>query len=467
MRPSRRRLVLPLLAAALLAPVAAPARDAPPGLSEAGRWLQAYVRIDTTNPPGGERRAASYLAGILHREGIATRLLVSPAGRTSLYARLEAGARPSGSEPGPLVLLHHLDVVPPGPGWSVDPFGGEVRQGRLWGRGALDIKSLGVAHLAAFVGLAREDVPLARDVIYLGVADEEAGGLQGLAWILEAHPELFPGLDRPGAAVLGEGGANRTVNGRALWAGIEVAQKRPLWLRVTASGRRGHGSGLNPASASHELVRGLARALDLPPRWRVTEAARRYLGALAPLHNEKYRRIFTHLDEVIREDGPTEGLLPGLANLFLDTFQVTVLEAGQKINVIPGRAAAEIDVRLLPETDADEYLARVKEALGDRLSVEVLLASPPVPASPTDHPIYRAVAGVLDDTAPVVPAFIPGFTDSRWIRERGVAAYGVSPFFIEPQDFLGIHGPNEAIPLAELDRGVERMRRIVRACAAR
>lgn len=467
MRPSRRRLVLPLLAAALLAPAGAPAQAAPPTLSEAGRWLQAYVRIDTTNPPGGERRAASYLAGLLHRERIATRLLVSPAGRTSLYARLEADGRPAGSRAGPLVLLHHLDVVPPGPGWSVDPFGGEVRDGKLWGRGALDIKSLGVAHLAAFVGLVRDEVPLTRDVIYLGVADEEAGGREGLAWILESHPELFPGLDRPGAAVLGEGGANRTVNGRHLWAGIEVAQKRPLWLRVTASGRRGHGSGLNPASASHELVRGLARALDLPPRWRVTEAARRYLGALAPLHNEKYRRIFTHLDEVIREDGPTEGLLPGLANLFLDTFQVTVLEAGQKINVIPGRAAAEIDVRLLPETDADEYLARVKEALGDRLSVEVLLASPPAPASPTDHPTYRAVAGVLDDTAPPVPAFIPGFTDSRWFRERGVAAYGVSPFFIEPQDFLGIHGPDEAIPLAELDRGVERMRRIVRACAAR
>jgi len=170
---------------------------------------------------------------------------------------------------------------------------------------------------------------------------------------------------------------------------------------------------------------------------------------------------------VIREDGPTEGLLPGLANLFLDTFQVTVIGAGEKINVIPGRAAAEIDVRLLPETDADEYLARVKEALGDGLSVEVLLASPPVPASPTDHPVYRAVAGVLDDTAPAVPAFIPGFTDSRWFRERGVAAYGVSPFFIEPQEFLGIHGPDEAIPLAELDRGVERMRRIVRASAAR
>lgn len=434
-----------------------PARSAEPELSEAARWLQDYVRIDTSNPPGREGRAAAYLADLLHREGIPTRLLVSPAGRTSLYARLEAEQARAGA----VVLLHHMDVVPPGPGWSEDPFGGEIRDGKLYGRGALDIKSLGVAHLAAFLELERRGAPLARDVVYLAVADEETGGEQGLGWILERHGDLLGDV----AGVLGEGGVNRTISGRQLWAGIEVAQKRPLWLRVTASGRRGHGSGVNLGSANHQLVEGLARALDRPLRWKVSEATRLYLGALAPLHNEKYRRIFTNLDEVIREDGPTEDILPGLANLFLDTFQVTVLDAGETINVIPGRATAEIDVRLLPETDADAYLAEVKEALGDRLDVEVLLSSPPVPPSPIDHPVYRAAARVLEQTAPVVPAFIAGLTDSRHFRERGVPAYGLSPFFLEPEVFLGIHGPDEAIPLPELDRGVERMKAIVEACA--
>ena len=465
MTARRRFLVLLLGCVTALAPGLAPAWGAEPAPFEPARWLRDYIRIDTTNPPGAERRAAGYLAGILHREGIPTRLLVSPEGRTSLYARLwsehRAGRPRSGRGAGAPVLLHHLDVVPPGPGWSVDPFAGEVRGGRLYGRGALDIKSLGIAQLVAFLELRRSGVPLLRDVIYLAVADEETGGRQGLGWILERHGEL---LGEVGAA-LGEGGANRTVNGRALWAGIEVAQKRPLWLRVTASGRRGHGSGLNPASANHQLVQGLARALELPARWRVTEAARLYLGALAPLHNEKYRRIFSDLDRYIGESGPAADLLPGLANLFLDTFQVTVLGGGEKINVIPGEAAAEVDVRLLPDTDGDAYLARVREALGDRLRTDVLLTSPPVPPSPIDHPVYRAVARVLDDTAPVVPAFIPGFTDSRWFRERGVPAYGVSPFFLEPQDFLGIHGPDESIPLAELGRGVERMTRIVAECA--
>jgi acetylornithine deacetylase/succinyl-diaminopimelate desuccinylase-like protein len=461
-----RALPLLLLAALLGSPAPArPARASSPEsrLSRAARWLQAYLQIDTTDPPGHEERGAAFLADILHREGIATTLLVSPTGRTSLYARLRASPAAGAPVGGPLILLHHIDVVPAGPEWTVKPFAGIVKNGRLWGRGALDIKSLGVAELAALIDLHRRGVPLERDVVFLAVADEERGGRQGAGWLLASHPELFTGT----AAVLNEGGANRTVNGRALWAGIEVAQKRPLWMRITAMGRPGHASGLAPSSATHQLILGLSRVLQLPMRWKVTEAARLYLGALAPLHNAKYRRIFTHLDDVIRPDGPTEDFIPGLANLFVDTFQVTELQSGEKINVIPPEASAEVDARLLPETDGQAYLARIKEALGDQLHVEVLLTSPPVPPSPVDDPIYRAVAKVLSKTAPVVPAFIAGFTDSRYFREKGIPAYGVSPFFLEPQDFLGIHGPNESIPLGEFDRGVERMRRIVAACAAR
>ncbi len=461
-----RRRALPLLLLAVLLGAATSPSHARPArrggdLSEAARWLRAYLRIDTTDPPGHEERGAAYLADLLHREGIATTTLVSPEGRTSLYARLRASPSAGTPPAGPLILLHHIDVVPAGPDWTTEPFAGIEKNGRLWGRGALDIKSLGIAQLAALIDLHRRGVPLARDVIFLAVADEERGGRQGVGWLLVRHPELFTGA----AGVLGEGGANRTINGRALWAGIEVAQKRPLWLRISASGRPGHASGLNPSSATHQLILGLSRVLQLPFRWKVTRAARLYLGALAPLHNAKYRRIFTHLDEVIREDGPTEDFIPGLANLFLDTFQVTVLRSGEKINVIPAEATARVDARLLPETDGQAFLARIEEALGDQLHVEVLLTSPPVPPSPVDDPIYRAVSRVLSKTAPVVPAFIAGFTDSRYFRERGIPAYGVSPFFLEPQDFLGIHGPDESIPLDEFDRGVERMERIVEACA--
>ncbi|MGH7266991.1 MAG: M20/M25/M40 family metallo-hydrolase, partial [Candidatus Rokuibacteriota bacterium] len=230
---------------------------------------------------------------------------------------------------------------------------------------------------------------------------------------------------------------------------------------VRARGRGGHGSGLNPGSAPHELIAGLSRLLELPPRYHVTAPARRYFEALAPLHNEHWRAIFLDLDRAIAPDGPTVGLMPGMANWFLDTVQVTVLDAGEQINVIPEAATARIDVRLLPDSDAEAFLARLREALGPELEVEVLLTAPPAPASPTDNAFYRAIEAVLGREGPVVPAFIPGFTDSRYFRARGIPAYGLSPFALQGPDLRGIHGPDERIPVAEFEAGVARTIRAV------
>ena len=451
-----RRLFVLLLCAVILAPASGASA---PELSEAARWLQAYLRIDTSNPPGREHLAAAWLAGILHREGIPTRLLVTPQGRTNLWARLSS-PRSGGRA---VVLLHHMDVVPAGPGWTAGPFSGEVRDGRLWGRGALDDKSLGIAQLAAFVDLKRRRAPLERDVVFLAVADEESGGGQGTAWLLSRHPDLFRGVE----AVLGEGGrAQVGAGGKILWWGIEVAQKRPLWLEVATSGRGGHGSGLNPESANHQLVLALSRLLQRPARWRVTSPARDYLRAIAPLHSGPLRRTLANVDAVVTESGPREFLLPGMANLFLDTVQVTVLDGGERVNVIPERAKARIDVRLLPDTDAEAFLRDVRSTLGDDCRVEVLVTSPPAPPSPAAGRLYEALRRVLGESAPVVPTFIPGFTDSRLFRERKIPAYGVAPFALAGDDLRGIHNPDERIPLDELDRGVERLRRVVWAYAA-
>lgn len=227
--PTFAQLALRLLGPATLtlAVACSPGVDAGPAeLTETARHLQAYLRLETVNPPGNEGLAVDFLAGLLHREGIETLRLISPEGRPSLYARVKSG-RPDADA---LVLMHHMDVVPAGPGWSVDPFGGEVRDDRLWGRGALDIKSLGLAQLEAFVDLHRRmkaGEELVRDVVYLAVADEERGGGQGTRFVLERHGDLLG----PIYAVINEGGSNRTVNGRSLWTGIEISQKRPLWLR--------------------------------------------------------------------------------------------------------------------------------------------------------------------------------------------------------------------------------------------
>jgi len=420
------------------------------------RWLADYVRFDTTNPPGNEAVAVRHLARILHRHGVATRTFYTADGRASLYARLEGKSDEDG-----LLLLHHVDVVPAGEGWSRDPFSGEVVDGELWGRGAIDAKSLGIAHLAAFLDLADSDVELERDVAFLAVADEESGGGQGTAWLLDNHPELFLGL----GAALNEGGNNKVANGWIIWWGVETAQKRPMWLEVRARGRAGHASGLNPGNAVHALVEGLDRVLALPREYRVTAPVRRYLAALAPLHEGAQRRNYADPDAWIGPEGPRGPIMPGQANLFLDGLQVTQLDAGERINVVPPVATARIDARLLPDTDAEAFVERLRQALGPRLEVEVLLTSPAAPASPVDHPLYRAAAEVFAEEGDVVPSFISGFTDSRYLRDRGIATYGVSPFLVEPQLLRGIHGPDERIEVEDFRAGVERMKRIVRAYA--
>lgn len=444
------------LCAARLAPAAA---KGPPALSEAAGWLQAYLRIDTTNPPGGEARAAQFLADILRREGIPSRSLSTPDGRANLYARLaspQSGGRA-------VVLLHHMDVVAPGPGWTVPPFAGLVRGGALWGRGAIDDKSLGIAQLAALVDLKRRRLALERDVIFLAVADEENGGQRGTAWLLAQHPELFKGVE----AVFNEGGKSQTgAAGRLLWWGIEVAQKRPLWLAVSSSGRGGHGSGLNVDSANHLLIAGLARVLALPAKWRVTAPVRTHLHAIAPLQNPHWKRVLSSIDSVVAESGAKEFLMPGMANLFLDTVQVTVVQGGERINVIPERATARIDIRLLPDTDSAKFLAAVKKALGPEIEVEVLATAPTSAPSPASGRAYAALDRGLRPEGPVVPTFIPGFTDSRYFRERGIPAYGIAPFRLAPEESRGIHATDEHLSLAELDRGVERMRRVLRLYSA-
>jgi acetylornithine deacetylase/succinyl-diaminopimelate desuccinylase-like protein len=197
----------------------------------------------------------------------------------------------------------------------------------------------------------------------------------------------------------------------------------------------------------------------------VTAPVRDYSHAIAPLQNPRWRRVFANIDTVIAEGGPKEFLMPGMANLFLDTIQVTVLRGGERINVVPERSAALLDIRLLPDTDSAAFLAEVERRLGKELAVKVLVTAPPSAPSPVTGRLYAAMVKVLSRDGPVVPTFIAGFTDSRFFRERGIPAYGLSPFELSSDDSKGIHSTDERIPVAEIDRGVERMRRILEAYA--
>lgn len=437
--------------------IAQPSPGPTGGLDEATHWLRQYVRIDTTNPPGHEERAASMLAAILHREGISTTLFVSPSGRINLYAKLSSGH----PEAGAIILLHHMDVVPAGPDWLLDPFGAAIQEGALWGRGSIDDKSLGIAHLAAFIALHRSGAALTRDVIYLATSDEESGGGNGTGWLMDAHPELFEHV----AGVLTEGGSNRSVKERVLWWGVEVTQKRPLWLRVTARGQGGHASRLDRNSATDRLVKGLARIVERPPNWHVSPDAGNYFRSIAHFQAAPYRDAYEHLDTVAAEGRLPQILLPGQPTYFLDTVQVTQLQAGDRVNVIPSEASATLDARLLPDTDADAFLDQIKTLLGPGFQVQVLLQSPPAAASPSTGAVWDCVADVLKESAPVVPSFIAGVTDARYFRRRHIPAYGVSPFLLDGVEMRGVHGVDEAIPLAAFHHGVEIMTRILRRCA--
>jgi len=440
-----------VVAATALALTATAARGASRELS----WLERYLRFDTTNPPGHEADAAAWMAELLRSEGIATERYVTSSGRVSLIARLPA-TEPGG---GTIALVHHLDVVPAGDGWTAPPFGAEIRGGYLFGRGAVDTKSLGIAHLAALLDAAR--MPRrAHGLLFLAAADEEAGGGQGMAQLVAARPELLDGV----TAAFGEGGFNRTVLGRTFFWGLEVAQKRAYWLTVATRGRPGHGSSLNPDSAVHQLIRSLDRLLERPPEWKLQPPVRDFFAAWIGLDPQLRNRA--RAEEALGAEGPAAWVPPGWWGLMLDTVQVTELVAGERPNVVPATARATLDARLLPETDAESFLAALRETLGKEVNVSIDLATPPSPPSPTDTEVWKRVAATIGGEAPVLPVMIGGITDSRYLRQRGIAAYGFSPFELEAIELLRVHGPDERIPVATFDAGVERMKRVVRALVA-
>jgi len=431
-----------VLTTALLAACATPPTpELETELSEAAIWLQEYLRIDTSNPPGGESAACDLLASILTEAGIQFERLDSGDGRASLWATLPPTA-PS-TDPETLLLLHHTDVVPATGEWAVPPFAGEVRDGMLWGRGAIDSKSLGMTHLAALVALSRSGAERRRGVALLASADEETGGSLGVERWLEQRPDLFSGL----ATVVNEGGFNRGYQGRLHWWGMEIAQKRPLWIEATSS-------------SPEELVAGLARLVRRPPQWRVSPQAQFTFTWMAPHYIDHWSRIFRSLGDYIKPAGPTVGLMPGMEVYFLDSLQVNQME------VVPGTGArARIDSRLLPDTDQSQWLTDIGEALGPAVTVEVVLAAPPVESSPWSGPWIEIAQRHLSSVAPVLPQMAAGITDSRFFRQAGVPAYGFSPFILDSVVTRSVHARDERIPIEAFDAGVGRMTDLVAAWA--
>ncbi|MDG1680987.1 MAG: M20/M25/M40 family metallo-hydrolase [SAR86 cluster bacterium] len=409
--------------------------------TEAVEWLKAYLQIETVNPPGNESRAVDYIANIFEQEGIEFNSAESAPGRGNIWARIEGGDKPA------LVLLHHSDVVPANEKyWDFDPFSGEIKDGYILGRGALDMKGTGISHLANFINLHRQGKKLNRDVIFIGAADEESGGNFGVGWLVKNHPEIFEGA----GLLLNEGGSGYKSNDSIVFS-VEITQKVPVWLRLTAIDTPGHGSSPRSTSSVSRVVKALNIIWNnpFPPRI-IPEVEKVFIERSGGL-DEPYSSEYRNIKESIKDPIFMQRLQSFSASahaLTRDTCSLTRMMGSSKINVVPPEAWAEVDCRMLPDRTTEEFISDFKELIKDT-GVEVELIMSAVPAiSQTDSELFLAIEDFSKNNYPgsrVAPSVSTGFTDSRFTRGLGIQSYGFNPLISTGDEYSSIHGNNERI----------------------
>ena len=416
--------------------------------------LRDYLRIDTTNPPGNEQVAAEFLAERLESEGYATEYVEAGPGRVSMRARL-AGS----GEQRPLMLLNHTDVVPAQREfWDVDPFAAEVRDGQLWGRGALDMKGMGILELLVMLLFKRLKLTPNRDLVFLAVADEEAGSAFGMEWLDKEHRDW---LTEPEYA-LNEGGMgslNFLGSQHPVFA-CAPSEKGPLWLRLRAEGQPGHGSTPHDDNAVDRLVRALYRVqqwdqtIVVQPETEET-LQRMRAGNAWPKGAPSLKRL--------RQTYPT------FSAITQNTISNTGAQSGFKHNVIPADAEATLDCRLLPGESHEAFISKMQEVIDDdKVAIEAVFQSES-PASSFQTELVGVVEDVVREQiegALVIPSTCVGFTDSRVLRRHGVHAYGFVPTLMDASLASGVHGHNERIPIDGLNTGIQILFEVVRRFTA-
>jgi acetylornithine deacetylase/succinyl-diaminopimelate desuccinylase-like protein len=409
---------------------------------EAVELLSQYLQIDTTNPPGNENKGVEFFAGILEKEGFEYKTYEAASGRSSIKAVL-----PGSGEKGAVILLNHIDVVPArADEWSVDPFSGAVKDGFIYGRGALDMKSLGILELLALLEIKKQGLTPNRDIMFLAVADEETGGAKGAQYLLDNYPDEFQA-----DLVLNEGGFGLTdvLADRPLFM-IATAEKGVCQLKLTRTGSPGHGSTPHGDNALEKMVQGLSRVLVEENPLIVT-----------PLIAEYFKQLATEWEflKPYLEDGRAETLIdvltqsgmidiPQMSAMLRNTFSLNRLHSGNKTNVIPSRAEAEFDIRLLPGTEPDAVIDRIENVLADKnIKVEPIKKAR-ASESPMDTEDFSVIKNVHLEHYPdalAVASLLFGASDSRFFRKKGIPCYGVCPMLINMEELSRIHGIDERI----------------------
>ncbi len=423
---------------------------------EAVDTLCRFIRIDTSNPPGRERAACDFLGELLRRESIEYTLYDAGNDRVSLRAVL-----PGDGSKRPFMLLNHTDVVPVERDyWDEDPFGGLIKDGHIWGRGALDMKGLGVAQLMTFLTLKRLAIPLARDVVFFAQADEEAGSEFGMRFIVREYPQT---LDAEYVINEGGGGTTELFGVERPVYSIGVSEKGPLWLRLVAEGRPGHGSMPHDDNALDRLVRALYRIQTWERPLSVPPVLSEYFARLS--HAGIYKGEPTA--DGLRLAATTD---PRIWAMLTNTISATTSSSGIKHNVIPASAEATLDIRLLPGVNPDAFQAELEAVIDDpKVHIErVHVRSSD--ANTINTELFRTMEEVIHDfieDAVVVPGMGVGFTDSSELRNLGQVSYGFSGGLNAPELIKGVHGHNERVSVESFKLNCQMVYELTRRMCAK
>jgi len=432
--------------------------------AEALEHFKALLRIDTTNPPGNERPAADYIAAVFDREGIEYEIHESKPTRASIVARL----RGSGKD-GPLLLNGHLDVVPADPEcWDHPPFEAVEADGYIWGRGAIDMKNMVAMGMMSMILAKRQGIALTRDLIFAGVADEEAGSHEGALFLVEEHPELVRC-----EYVLNEVGGYTMHMGDTRFYPIQVSEKGICWFEMSVEGSPGHGSMPRPDNPVTILAGALERLgrTRLPQHQNsVVEHFLRTLAEGAPFPRNKILPLLLQpslagtLLDVLEKQNLDQAI--GLNAMLRNTASPTMLEGSSKVNVIPGSASARVDGRTLPGQSVEQFLAEVQRVVGPNVKLNVFNQHDGT-VFDDKTPLYETIERVLrkhDPAGVPVPYMIPGFTDSFAYAKLGATCYGFSPVRIDDPtlSFTSMyHGHNERIPVEGFEWGLRALYGVV------
>jgi acetylornithine deacetylase/succinyl-diaminopimelate desuccinylase-like protein len=418
--------------------------------------LTDYLRINTANPPGNELEGALFLKSILDREGFEVQLLDTAEFRGRRGANLYARLRGNGSKKA-IALVHHIDVVPAEQRyWTVDPYSGMVKDGFVYGRGALDMKGEGIVHLMAMIALKRSGAALTRDVVFIANADEELSSTGAIVFV-EKHPDLVRDVE----FLITEGGDNVFADGKLSYFGVGVAEKRTFWQRLSVRGVPSHGSRPTRDNPVPKLVRALERISTHETPLHVTPGVRKFFADIARNYAGEQRAWLANVDAALGNPRARAWLLGDVYwNAILrNTVTLTGLQGSNKTNVIPAEATADLDIRLLPDTDPAKFLSALKAIVNDTAVHWQTLIQPKTPLeNPTNTALFRAVERAARERRPdafVTTPMLTGATDRPTYRRLGIITYGVDPFLVESADAQrGVHGNDERISVENMGFGV-------------